>query len=110
MTLDYAVVNFEGRWSTEAIHYVALSRVRSKEGLQLKNFKVHEVKASALVQKFYQQGMALGGITTWDEEEGIPAIEKISFDHHWTKKEPKGMGLGFIAFDVGPRAGLIGTS
>jgi hypothetical protein len=87
MTLDYAVVNFEGRWSTEGIHYVALSRVRTKEGLQVKNFQVHEVKTSALVQRFFKQGMALDGILLWDEEEGTPPIEKMTFDSHWRRRQ-----------------------
>ena len=80
LTLDYAVVDFKGGWSTEGMHYVALSRVRSLAGLQVKNFNAHQVKASALVTRFYRAGMdpVKANIEPWDADE--PEIEKALFD------------------------------
>ena len=51
-----------------------------QQTLQVKNFNAHQVKASAMVTRFYREGMdpVKANIEPWDADE--PEIEKASFN------------------------------
>ena len=51
-TLDYVVCDLQGCF-TSGQAYVALSRARSMQGLQIKNFSSKNVTADPLVEAFY---------------------------------------------------------
>lgn len=53
MTLDLAKVDLHGCF-TEAQVYVALSRASSEDGLEIRNFQAHQVRADRRALAFYK--------------------------------------------------------
>ena len=52
-SLDYAVVDLNGTFA-DGQAYVAISRSRTKEGLQIKNFSTSAIRTDPLVREFYE--------------------------------------------------------
>jgi ATP-dependent DNA helicase PIF1 len=71
LTLSSAEVDLSGKWTTEGMAYVALSRVTSPDRLTVRHFDAAQVRASPVVMQFYEQldaGVhpANRGIPKWD--------------------------------------------
>jgi ATP-dependent DNA helicase PIF1 len=64
MTLDYVKADLGGVF-TEAQTYVALSRASDENGLELRNFAVHKVRANIRALEFYAN--PAGSFPCWDE-------------------------------------------
>lgn len=67
MTLDSALVDLQGATGYGQA-YVALSRVRSIQGLQVSGFKDSAIRAHPLVRTFYGNKLSLEGIPVWESE------------------------------------------
>lgn len=66
MTLDYVKADVKGVF-TEAQAYVALSRATNENGLELRNFSSHTVRADPRALHFY--ACPDDDLALWDEEE-----------------------------------------
>jgi ATP-dependent DNA helicase PIF1 len=64
MTLDYVKADLGGVF-TEAQTYVALSRASDENGLELRNFAAHKVRANIRALEFYAN--PAGSFPCWDE-------------------------------------------
>ena len=53
ITVDYAIVDMEGIFQ-DGMAYVALSRVTSKDGLSIKNFRLGNIFANEKAVEFYK--------------------------------------------------------
>ena len=68
LTLPSAEVDLSGKWITDGMAYVALSRVASPDRLTVRHFDAAQVRASPAVMQFYEQLDA--GVQP--ENKGIP--------------------------------------
>ena len=64
-TLDFVKVELR-RVFAAGQGYVALSRARSKEGLEVVDFNPSQITAHPLVIQFYNQGCAVRGLPRWN--------------------------------------------
>jgi hypothetical protein len=76
ITLDHAIVDVSRAKSAGHV-YVALSRVKTKEGLQIDGFSLSKIKCDQRVQRFYSNSEQL--LSLWDDEARVPAWEKLAF-------------------------------